>query len=120
MRDIDLFQLALGLVPPWMVADAKFDAEKKRLDIEIDFKTGGRSACPECGKTDCPVHGAVKKIWRHRNFRAVALCAYGPHERPRSTRSLTAIFNRSHCTKRPPGLAWSGDLHVAVLAMPSL
>jgi hypothetical protein len=22
MRDIDLFQLALGLVPPWMVADA--------------------------------------------------------------------------------------------------
>ena len=23
MRDIDLFQLALGLVPPWMVADAK-------------------------------------------------------------------------------------------------
>ena len=33
MRDIDLFQLALGLVPPWMVADAKFDAEKKRLEI---------------------------------------------------------------------------------------
>ena len=33
MRDIDLFQLALGLVPPWMVADAKFDAENKRLDI---------------------------------------------------------------------------------------
>ena len=37
MRDIDLFQLALGLVPPWMVASANFDAEKKRLDIEIDF-----------------------------------------------------------------------------------
>jgi hypothetical protein len=37
MRDIDLFQLALGLVPPWMVVDAKFDADKKRLDIEIDF-----------------------------------------------------------------------------------
>ena len=42
MRDIDLFQLALGLVPPWMVADAKFDVDKKRLDIEIDFKVGGR------------------------------------------------------------------------------
>ena len=24
MRDIDLFQLALGLVPPWMVADWVF------------------------------------------------------------------------------------------------
>jgi hypothetical protein len=33
MRDIDLFRLALGLVPPWMVV-AKFDAEQKRLDIE--------------------------------------------------------------------------------------
>jgi predicted RNA-binding Zn-ribbon protein involved in translation (DUF1610 family) len=68
MRDIDLFQLALGLVPPWMVMDAKFDADKKRLDIEIDFKTGGRFACPECGKADCPVHDTVKKTWRHLNF----------------------------------------------------
>jgi transposase len=68
MRDIDLFQLALGLVPPWMVVDAKFDVDKKRLDIEIDFKTGGRFACPECGKADCPVHDTVKKTWRHLNF----------------------------------------------------
>ena len=68
MRDIDLFQLALGLVPPWMVADAKFDADKKRLDIEIDFKTGGRFACPDCGRADCPVHDTVKKTWRHLNF----------------------------------------------------
>jgi transposase len=68
MRDIDLFQLALGLVPPWMVADAKFDADKKRLDIEIDFKTGGRFACPECGKAACPVHDTAKKTWRHLNF----------------------------------------------------
>ena len=40
MRDIDLFQLALGLAPPWMVVDA--DADKKRLDIETDFKVAGR------------------------------------------------------------------------------
>jgi transposase len=68
MRDIDLFQLALGLVPPWMVAAANFDAEKKRLDIEIDFKTGGRFPCPDCGKADCAVHDTVKKSWRHLNF----------------------------------------------------
>jgi transposase len=68
LRDIDLFQLALGLVPPWMVADAKFEAEKKRLDLEIDFKTGGRFACPDCGKADCPVHDTVKKTWRHLDF----------------------------------------------------
>jgi hypothetical protein len=34
MRDIDLIQLALALVPPWMVADANFDADKKRLDVD--------------------------------------------------------------------------------------
>jgi len=68
MRDIDLFQLALGLVPPWMVAAANFDAKQRRLDIEIDFKTGGRFACPECGKADRPVHDTVKKTWRHLNF----------------------------------------------------
>src|SRR5262249_20145306 len=68
MRDIDLFQMALSLVPPWMVAAADFDAERKRLDIEIDFKAGGRFACPECGKADCPVHDTVKKTWRHLDF----------------------------------------------------
>src|SRR5215470_2201777 len=68
MRDIDLLQLALGLVPPWMVAAADFDAENKRLDIEIDFKTGGRFSCPECGKAECPVHDTVKKTWRHLDF----------------------------------------------------
>ena len=46
MRDTDLFQMALGLVPPWWVKDCRFDAGAKRLDIEIDFKTGGRFPCP--------------------------------------------------------------------------
>jgi transposase len=68
MRDIDLFQLALDLVPPWMVADVKFDADSKWLDIDIDFKIGGGFACPECDKADCPVHDTVKKSWRHLNF----------------------------------------------------
>ena len=65
MRDTDLFQLALGLVPPWMVRAAKFDAGEKRLDIEIDFKTGDRFPCPDCAKADCPPHDTVMKTsWR--------------------------------------------------------
>jgi len=68
MRDVNLFQLALGLVPPWMVKAANFDADKKRLDIEIDFKTGGRFACPDCKTDDCPVHDTVMKEWRHLDF----------------------------------------------------
>jgi transposase len=68
MRDTDLFQLALGLVPPWLVSAANFDAERKRLDIEIDFATGGRFACSGCGKPDCPTHDTVMKTWRHLDF----------------------------------------------------
>ena len=68
MRDVDLFQLALGLVPPWMVKGCQFDAAKKRLDIEIDFKTGGRFPCPDCKKADCPTHDTVMKEWRHLDF----------------------------------------------------
>jgi transposase len=68
MRDTTLMQMALGLVPPWMVKAVAFDADKKRLDIEIDFSTGGRFACPDCAKPDCPTHDTVMKTWRHLDF----------------------------------------------------
>ena len=68
MRDTDLLQLALGLVPPWMVKAATFDAEARRLDIEIDFARGGRFPCPHCAKVDCPVHDTAMQTWRHLDF----------------------------------------------------
>lgn len=68
MRDTDLFQLAHGLVPPWMVKACNFDAERKRLDIEIDFARGGRFPCPCCAKPDCPVHDTAMQEWRHLDF----------------------------------------------------
>ena len=68
MRDTDLFQLALGLVPPWMVKACTFDAAKKRLDIEIDFARGGRFPCPQCATADCPVHDTAMQTWRHLDF----------------------------------------------------
>ena len=68
MRDVDLFQLALGLVPPWMVKACRFDAAQKRLDIEIDFARGGRFPCPQCERADCPVHDTDMQEWRHLDF----------------------------------------------------
>ncbi len=68
MRDIDLMQMALGLVPPWMVKAGAFDAERRRLDIEIDFARGGRFPCPQCGAADCPVHDTTMQEWRHLDF----------------------------------------------------
>ena len=68
MRDTDLMQLALGLIPPWMVKACAFDAAARRLDIEIDFARGGRFPCPHCAKADCPVHDTAMQTWRHLDF----------------------------------------------------
>jgi transposase len=68
MRDTQLLQLALGINPPWFVAASGFDADKKRLDIEVDFKAGSRFACPDCKSADCPVHDTARKTWRHLDF----------------------------------------------------
>ena len=66
MRDNDLFQLALGITSPWFVASSLF--KDKRLDIQLDFKTGSRFDCPECKDVGCPVHDTVEKTWRHLDF----------------------------------------------------
>ena len=68
MQDTDLFQMALGLFPPWLVERCAFDPEEKRLDIYIDFAKGGEFACPQCGRPGCKAHDTVNKVWRHLNF----------------------------------------------------
>ena len=42
MRDTDLFRMALGIEPPWMVKRSEFDTAAKRLDIHLDFAKGSR------------------------------------------------------------------------------
>jgi transposase len=68
MRDIDLFQLALSLTPPWEVVSSDFDPAQKRLEIRIDFPRGSVFDCPECGQSACKAHDTVDKKWRHMNF----------------------------------------------------
>ena len=62
-----LFTLALGLVPPWMVDDVRFTAEEKRLDLHVNFPRGSQFPCPVCGQ-DCPVYDTQEKVWRHLDF----------------------------------------------------
>jgi hypothetical protein len=40
MQDTELLQMALGVQPPWIVANSTFDAPAKRLDIHMDFPEG--------------------------------------------------------------------------------
>jgi transposase len=68
MRDTDLFQLALGLSSPWMVARSEFDAEGGQLDLYVDFPRGSRFACAQCGREGCAVHDTQEETWRHLDF----------------------------------------------------
>lgn len=68
MKDTELFQLALSLMPPWMVEGCGFDVSQKRLDIRIDFKRGGAFPCPVCGKAGCKAYDTEERTWRHLNF----------------------------------------------------
>ena len=68
MRDTELFQMALGLIPPWQVESCEFDPERKRIDIMINFRHGGTFVCPECGKEELKAYDTELKSWRHLNF----------------------------------------------------
>lgn len=68
MKDTELFQLALSLMPPWMVEGCGFDVSQKRLDIRIDFERGGSFPCPVCGKAGCKAYDTEERTWRHLNF----------------------------------------------------
>jgi transposase len=68
MPDLELFQQALGLEEPWEVVEVQFDAERRRLDLRVDFRKGARFACPECGAPGCKVHDTEPHTWRHLNF----------------------------------------------------
>jgi len=68
VKDTSLLQLALGVAPPWRVADSRFDAAAQRLDIDLDFTPGAKFACPACGAANCPPHDTAPSTWRHLNF----------------------------------------------------
>ena len=68
MRDIELFQMALGLTPPWQVSATEFDPISKRLDIRLDFPRGSTFSCPECEQAGLKAFDTAEKTWRHLNF----------------------------------------------------
>lgn len=68
MRDIDLFQLALGLQPPWRVVASEFNLKQNKLSLKIDFPRGSTFDCPACGKSGCTAYDTERKTWRHLNF----------------------------------------------------
>jgi transposase len=68
MRDVELFQQALGLEWPWQVERSEFKPEERRLDIHIRFEVGGTFECPVCKRGGCKAWDTSEKTWRHLNF----------------------------------------------------
>jgi transposase len=68
MRDIDLFQAALGLSPPFVVGRRELDVDKKQLDLWVDFPRGSQFVCAGCGKGGCAAHDSAEQTWRHLDF----------------------------------------------------
>ena len=70
MNANEVFALALGLDgTPWYVADIRFDAERRRLDIDLDFPPGSRFTHPATGQP-CALYDTEPEpsTWRHLNF----------------------------------------------------
>ena len=65
-----LFEMALHITEPYYISDLSFDPEKKRLDIEIDFRKGAKFTI--IGDHGEEIQGTAydtkKKTWRHLNF----------------------------------------------------
>jgi transposase len=64
---VALFQLALGITPPWQVADITFSKEDGRLDIHLTYQRIARFPCA-CCKELLSIYDTVKRTWRHLNF----------------------------------------------------
>jgi transposase len=64
----ELFSAALGIEEPLYIDEIAFDMAEGELHIHMNFRRGGRFACPECAEADLPVHDTVEKTWRHLNF----------------------------------------------------
>jgi len=67
MNENELFQAALGLLPPWLVDRCTFTVESGRLDLYLDFPRGSSFACPLCA-APAKAYDTESLTWRHLNF----------------------------------------------------
>jgi len=67
MSENELFQAALGLLPPWLVDHCTFTVESGRLDLYLDFPRGSSFACPLCAEP-AKAYDTESLTWRHLNF----------------------------------------------------
>src|SRR5438132_1337291 len=68
MNENELFQAALGIIPPWLIHQCTFSVEAGRLDLYLDFPRGATFPCPVCATANCKAFDTTALTWRHLNF----------------------------------------------------
>jgi transposase len=68
MNENELFQTALGILPPWQISQCTFSVEPGRLDLYLDFPRGATFPCPLCAAANCKAFDTATLTWRHLNF----------------------------------------------------
>lgn len=59
------YGLLLGIQSPWQVRTVDLKLESKRVEIAVDWQSGAKGKCPECGQ-ECAVYDwANERTWRH-------------------------------------------------------
>ena len=89
MDENELFQAALGLLPPWTVERCSFDETAGRLDIYLDFPRGSVFSCPVCQAANCKAYDTDSLTWRHLNF--FQHQAFLPHTCAQPSRRVLAL-----------------------------
>ncbi len=91
-----LFEEALEISPPWFIKDVRFNKERRRLDIVLDFRKGSRFKCPECGG-EFTAYDTKMREWRHLDFFQHATRIFAPLPR----------VECSHCGVRTVEVPWA-------------
>ena len=59
------YGLLLGIQSPWRVKTVDLKLEARRVEIGLDWESGAKGQCPECGK-ECGVYDwSAERTWRH-------------------------------------------------------
>ncbi len=68
MRDIELYQILLGLTSPWKVTsvDVHPDPKLREITVRVAYPSNELLQCPECEQI-CPGYDHKPRRWRHLN-----------------------------------------------------
>jgi transposase len=76
-REYSLFEAALNISEPWLIKEIRFDYDRRRLDIVLDFQRGAKFCCSECQKP-LTAYDTRMREWRHLDFFQFETHIYAP------------------------------------------